>query len=460
MNVLKAGFSRVDITPPLGTNLAGHPHPESRLGAEVLDPLEINTLAVEANGKIAVLISADLLYLRRKFSDQIRKMVAQENNIPYESIFIACTHTHTAPLISTDNIDDFPINEVTRAYRLALPEKFVEATRLAIADLKPAQMGYAVSTAKNISYIRRFRMKNGYVHTNPGLGNPNVVEPIGQIDDRVNVLRIVREGGKEIAVANFGVHPDTLNLPVISADYPHTVRATLEAAMPVHAIFFTGAQGDINHQKVIGKPISQTDFVRENDLIDKKYKVTEYINPNHMGRAIAGAVLQVYGDVEWVDVDTIAYGNQECVVPTNQPEPEEIPWAHHIIQLQRENREDEIEYDPEKGKRAHVIAKAARILRMENAPLEESLPMSAVRIGPVAFVGIPGEPFNGIGLGLKEGSPFEFTLPCCLTNGAQGYYPMYECYAEGGYEAVSSNYKAGVAERLIETGVELMNKLK
>ena len=77
----------------------------------------------------------------------------------------------------------------------------------------------------------------------------------------------------------------------------------------------------------------------------------------------------------------------------------------------------------------------------------------------MVFVGIPGEPFNGIGLGLKEGSPFEFTLPCCLTNGAQGYYPMYECYAEGGYEAVSSNFKAGVAERLIETGVELMKKL-
>lgn len=460
MNELKAGFSRVDITPPLGVNLGGHPHPESRLATEVLDPLEINTLAVSAEGKVAVLMSADLLYLRRLDSDRIRKMVADANNIPYESIFMACTHTHTGPMISTDHAHGFQLNDVTAAYKEQLPEKFIEAARLAIADLKPAQMGYAISQAKNISYIRRFRMKNGYIHTNPGLGNPNVVEPIGQIDDRVNVLRIVREGGKEIAVANFGVHPDTLNLPVISADYPHTVRATLEAAMPVHAIFFTGAQGDINHQKVIGKPLSQTDFVRENDLIDKKYKVTEYINPNHMGRAIAGAVLQVYGDVEWVDVDTIAYGNQECVVPTNQPDPEEIPWAHHIIELQRQNREDEIEYDPEKGKRAHVIAKAARILRMENAPLEESLPMSAVRIGPVAFVGIPGEPFNGIGLGLKENSPFEFTLPCCLTNGAQGYYPMYECYAEGGYEAVSSNYKAGVAERLIETGVELMNKLK
>ena len=35
MNVLKAGFSRVDITPPLGANLAGHPHPETRLGTEM-----------------------------------------------------------------------------------------------------------------------------------------------------------------------------------------------------------------------------------------------------------------------------------------------------------------------------------------------------------------------------------------------------------------------------------------
>ena len=258
-----------------------------------------------------MLMSADLLYLRRLDSDRIRKMVAEANNIPYESIFIACTHTHTGPMISTDHANGFQLNEVTQGYKDAQPEKFCQAAKLAIADLKPAQLGYAVSTAKNISYIRRFRMKNGYIHTNPGLGNPNVVEPVGQIDDRVNVLRIVREGGKEIAVANFGVHTDTLNLPVISTDYPQTVRRTVEAAMPVHCIFFTGAQGDINHQKVIGKPISQTDFVRENDQIDKKYKVTEYINPNHMGRAIAGALLQVYGDVEWVDVDTVAYGNQE-----------------------------------------------------------------------------------------------------------------------------------------------------
>ena len=128
MNVLKAGFSRVDITPPLGVNLGGHPHPETRLAAEVLDPLQINTLAVEADGKVSVLMSADLLYFRRLFSDQIRKKVAQENNIPYESIFIACTHTHTGPVtegyVSAEVEDRFPVIGVYHKFltaRFAMP---------------------------------------------------------------------------------------------------------------------------------------------------------------------------------------------------------------------------------------------------------------------------------------------------------------------------------------------------
>jgi len=35
-----------------------------------------------------------------------------------------------------------------------------------------------------------------------------------------------------------------------------------------------------------------------------------------------------------------------------------------------------------------------------------------------------------------------------------------DAYTEGGYEARSSNYKAGVAERLIEEGKALLETLK
>ena len=51
------------------------------------------------------------------------------------------------------------------------------------------------------------------------------------------------------------------------------------------------------------------------------------------------------------------------------------------------------------------------------------------------------------------------TMPCCLTNGSEGYFPMQEAYDEGGYEARSSIFKAGVAERLIEYSLQLINEM-
>lgn len=453
-NVFRAGFSRVNITPPLGVSLGGHPHPDKRLATEVLDDLEINTLAVSAGGKTAVLFSADLLYIRKVDSEKIRRLVAEENNIPYESIFIACTHTHTGPLISIDHLPGFALNEKSLIYKEFLPTRFSDAAKAALADMKPAKMGCAVGNVPNVSFVRRYRMKDGTVRTNPGQGNPDIVEPIGKADPRINVLRIVREGGKEIAVANFGVHPDTLGGKVtkISADYPRTVREAVEGVMPVHCIFFNGAQGDINHFNVNAKPKVLDEFLEKNEQIDKDYIFSHWINSRHIGRAIAGSLLQVYGDVEWVDVDKVDFGNMDCVVPTNMPTQEELEWAK-VVLAKYEAGDPLTDYPP------HSHTKAARMHRVSLGPATDALPVSAVRIGPAVFVGIPGEPFNGIGLGLKENSPFAFTLPCCLVNGGQGYYPMQECYDEGGYEAGSSNFAPGVAERLIETGTQLMKHL-
>lgn len=38
--------------------------------------------------------------------------------------------------------------------------------------------------------------------------------------------------------------------------------------------------------------------------------------------------------------------------------------------------------------------------------------------------------------------------------------PMLECYEEGGYEAGSSNFKAGVAELIIASGLDLLESLR
>ena len=85
--------------------------------------------------------------------------------------------------------------------------------------------------------------------------------------------------------------------------------------------------------------------------------------------------------------------------------------------------------------------------------------LSAIKIGPIAIIGIPGEPFSGIGMALKETDGFDMVLPCCLLNGCEGYFPMQDSYNDGGYEARSSRFKAGVGEYIIKERKEILKNL-
>ena len=100
------------------------------------------------------------------------------------------------------------------------------------------------------------------------------------------------------------------------------------------------------------------------------------------------------------------------------------------------------------------------MVNLEHGPVAFEVLLSGIAIGNVALIGIPGEPFNGVGLGLKAAKDWDLVIPCCLVNGAHGYFPMNDSYDEGGYEARSSSFKKGVAELIIEEGVKLMDELR
>jgi hypothetical protein len=86
--------------------------------------------------------------------------------------------------------------------------------------------------------------------------------------------------------------------------------------------------------------------------------------------------------------------------------------------------------------------------------------LTGVALGSIALLGIPGEPFTGIGVGLKKAPGWDLVLPTCLTNGTNGYFPMQDAYDEGGYEAKVSRFKAGVAEHIIAEGIKLQSDSK
>jgi len=100
------------------------------------------------------------------------------------------------------------------------------------------------------------------------------------------------------------------------------------------------------------------------------------------------------------------------------------------------------------------------MLRLEHGPDHFEMPLSGVAIGDIALLGVPGEPFTGVGRGLKTSQDWAAVLPCCLTNGGEGYFPMLDAYEEGGYEARSSRFRAGTAEKIVEEGLRLLREMK
>ena len=98
--------------------------------------------------------------------------------------------------------------------------------------------------------------------------------------------------------------------------------------------------------------------------------------------------------------------------------------------------------------------------RLENAPSEFCLELTGLRIGDVAFVGIPGEPFTEIGVEIKKTEGYKMIMPCCITNGYGGYFPMKSAFDEGGYEARTSHYVSTIAEDIVECNKEILRQLK
>ena len=446
MNTLQAGFARVDVTPMLGIGLAGYYVP--RFADGVLDPLQINALALACGDNRVLLMSIDHCGIVKEVLNPMIDHICHVTGLPREAVYIHATHTHTGPFLNCNPTDPLEIE-----YAQFVKRKFADAAKLALDDLKPAKMGYGIGDAPNIAFVRRFRMKDGSVRTNPGVDNPDILHPIGDVDERVNVLRFDRKDDSLVLV-NFGNHPDVVGGCKISADWPGFLRQTVEQALDrTKCIFFNGAQGDVNHVNVHPRGGYLNDMFMDFDDVARGYKHARY-----MGRVVAGGVLQAYDKVKYVDVDSIRFAQKFINVPANLPAPAELPEAHRINDLHNTGRDAELPYSG--MMLTTVVARAARMVRLENGPDAFRMPLSCIAIGPVAMFGIPGEPFTGVGRALKEAEGWELVLPTCNTNAKEGYFPMLECYEEGGYEAGSSNFKEGVAELIIEAGLALLKDLK
>ena len=452
MEQFKVGYASVNINPPLGIGIEGYYVP--RFAKGFLDDLMASVLALELGGKRILMITADQIGFPTALSLEYRAKIAESCGIPKENIFLACSHTHTGPFVVPGfgfAVDPEPVHK----YAEFLGGRLQDAAVLALNDLKPAKMGFITGYAPDrVAYIRRYKMKDGSTCTCPPINDPNIDYPLGELDQRVHILRFDREGGESIVLMNYGLHADCIGGELLSSDWLGWMRRTVEKALDgVKCICFVGCQGDVGstHVNPTGGDMNDTEISFDNEM--KSPGMARFV-----GRALAGTILQVYDKVEYIPVEQINILHKAVKVGANKADPADLPRAHLYKKLHDEGRDAEIPFTA--MELTTVVAEANRMCALENGPDYFELAVTGLQIGDVAFIGIGGEPFTEIGVQIKDTEGWKMIMPCCIVNGYEGYFPTRSAFDEGGYEARSSQYQNDVAQRLIDGGKELLAELK
>lgn len=444
------GYARAVINPPLGTPIVGYYHLRKTKG--ILDDIYAAALAISDGNNTSLIISVEVCELDTEQCTAMRSRVAAATGIHPDAILINCSHTHTGPQVGASGA--LGTGSTAYEYEEFLINTLANIGREAMSTLSPSVISFSTAEAKNISFCRRFRMKSGKVQTNPGVENPDIDHALGTPNEEVRTIKIERECGDDVYVVCFGTHADSVGGDYISGDWPGVVRSTIEGAIPgSKCLFLTGSQGDLGHINPFPSEADKRGLHYDSfDGVPRGYEHTK-----HMGRVVAAAALSSSGKGIDLAPGALKFATEKMDVPANK-EDDRVDEARALLDLYNNGRADEI---PEKAMElTTVVAEANRIVDLKDGPDTFPFLLSAITVGDLAFIGVPGELFSDIGREVARISPFPATFVCCLTNGGDCYFPTSKAYDEGGYETRSSRLKRGVEEIVLKTVEKLLSKLK
>ncbi len=434
--MLRAGFSKVCISPPIGAPLAGF---AARHGVSegIHDDLFARALVLANGEAVVALISVDLLALSSDFIKRVRDGIQRKTGIDPASVMIASTHTHAGPVTITTFFN--PEESVDSAYMDSLAEAVEQSVTNAWLTRFPARVGVGDAKVDGVGVNRRTPDQR-------------------PIDEQVGIIKVDDLSGHPRAVLiNYSCHPTVLgpdNL-LVTGDFPNFAIEQIERNLGPDgfAMFVNGTQGNISmghssELSAIGVITPGRTFERAAEL----------------GHLLADATLVALPHITTSDAPTV----NALTMPVNLPLKHYPPLEEAIKSLKDADellaRLTAEGAPPEQimpAKTQRLYASITNFYAREALGLPDghlAIELQGFRLGNAAFVAIPGEVFVEIGLTLKRQSP-HMTFVVGIANGYIGYLPTRQAYADGGYEVVSSKCQPEAADILIEKVVNLTEQL-
>ena len=454
------GIARCDVTPPVGIyhRMWGAATHERATG--VHRPLTATAVLLQdlAGEHQVVLLAVDHCLLWAPEMEALLTAVAQQAQVPRESILVAFSHTHGAGLMDASR-SHLPGGELIAPYLDTLASRLAAMVQEARKALQPAVITYGAGRCALAAHRDFFdaTIQQIVCGFNPG----------GSSDDTVLLGRVTASDGRLLAtIVNYACHPTTLAWAntLISPDYPGAMREVVEAATNAPCVFLQGASADLGPKEgYVGDPA-----VADRNGRQLGYAVLatlETLPPpgtrfHYAGAVVSGATLGAW---------------------EHRPLPAELTvekahWHLRRWQLPLPYRADLPTREAMQKERAHWLAEesaarnagdAARardcraqierrdrqLVRLGVLPpgREFPMPITLWQMGDACWVAVESEYYQHLQRELRRRFPGMPILVLTLVNGSRpSYLPTADAYGKGIYQESIAALAPGCLEQVVE----------
>lgn len=403
----RIGFAVIDITPPLGTNLAGYASRNDPC-TDVYLPLRATATVIDDGTERVLIVAAELISFG-DLSPRVRAQIQQVTGIDESRIILSASHTHCGP--ATREIDDVFDSPRNMAYVDGLVQKLAAVSRQACETMTPGLLRYAVGRC-DLAMCRR---KPDTAHP-PRVLRAMTPYPQGPCDHDVPVLAVCTPAGEvKHVLFSYACHPTSRGDLLVGGDYVGFAMDHIEARRPgLLAGFLQGCGGD---QKV-----------RPYDRQSHSFGVRTIAQTRDGGAELGQAVLDVFDRGQWTTID------------------EPISFSRAVINLVSEPLDEALvnEFLDSKDKWLQMWARMYHEKLDRREAIDRHMPfeIQTLRFGnQLAICTLPAEMTVEYGLRLKRelNGDFKHVLPLAYTNNGIGYVCVKRQRPEYGYEAWDAN---------------------
>ena len=414
---MRIGFAKMEITPPLGTELGGYAGYRPCSG--VHDPLYCKAVVLEQDGVRYGLIALDLMCADESLHQKIAEAVA-DLGLSKERLIVCAIHSHAAPAGLVPGKGALAKVNSTITPRKA---EFADYIRQVI-DAAAACCGRAAAGLESFE-VRTARGAAPAIGSERHTGKA----PMGEL----TVVQFKTESGKNLVIYNFPCHPTVTNAAnlQVSTDFVAGIEAQLGADM---AIFLNGAAGDIS-----------TRYTRRESTFDECER---------MGKIAGAQVLKVMENAPFVQPSLKGI---HANITLDARQVDTLENAENALREHTKRWQEAVS----RGEDAMTV----RILKsyVEGAGVnlefaqtmdgirELNLPVTVFRFCGLDFISIPGELFST----LKP----ENTSVIAYANGYYRYICDENAYEAGYYEAMAAIVARGQGEHLMKEIHKLLRRL-